>query len=897
MKGVLSKHHGSFIKIFILSFVFLGCNISEQGTIIPIKVENNIAGTPQVFGVPIPQGELYSPDHVRVLNSSGDEIPSQITEVNTWEPADGSIKWLWVFFFTEEGDSYSVEYGDNLRNGRLYDESITVMNNQRPTGEVVVNTGPLRFTVEKGLGGGFQRSPAGSGFLDKVELDIDGDGFDDDDIIATGTPGRASFLDLLDNAGIDQSNAVVLRTVKEKGTGPLHAIIRVEGEYRYSRDDNNTAPFVTRIHAYAGKSYVKVQHSFVYTGEPDMHRKLPGEYEAIATQNGQIIDEERLSNDPGFMIPNDRIASTGVTLNYNLSDNKTVTSAYYNGEWYSPGERILMSSELNNERAFSLLQTGPNPSQIPPLENSGAESRMEDTFEARISSASDTDITTERAPGWVDISDDKWGISVGFQSFFEEYPKEINVNDSENDLTAYIWTPSVEPMSFAKKDNNNDSGMIGNFAQGLAKTTEMVFNFHKTSTDEEIEKDVERFIDAPVTHASPEWYAKSEAFGKMAPSLEKFGAYERGLDYKLQWMKYNQEWEPWYGLLNYGDNLTYYYNNEWVQWTNNEPGNDYMWWLQFVRTGNPMYYKTAKAASMHTMDVDNIHWPKDPIYFGDTNESLHAFQYEDMLKGSPYVGMGRRHAAQHYSSLLSAHVWVPGWVSSYYLDANHRGLEVAMQTGDYYIRRIFGEHGLKGRRLYLSIWNLGEIYDASKMEKYKVELDERVKLMMEYQYHPDQGNSIIINRYGYSQIYASNGLRRYYQLTGDEKVKQSAIDHAIRVRDVPPLNHDMESYLSSISSLVLGYEFSGEKSLLEEAVKRAEYLKTGELPQELNSYENQRILAEALEEVSNFPKDPGARRPPIWQITNGLRIFGWTSIYNVPYLEYWMEEEGYPAER
>jgi hypothetical protein len=880
----------------VLLFI-VGNTVLEAGTIIPITVENNIAGTPQVFGVPIPIGELFSPDHVRVLNSRGEEIPSQITKVSTWEPADNSIKWLWVFFFTEDNDTYSIEYGEDIRNGRLYSETITVKNNQRTNGEVEVNTGPLRFTIEKGQGGGFFNSPAGSGFLDKVELDIDGDGFDEEDVIATGTSGRASFLDLLDNTGIDPSTAVVLRTVKEKGTGPLHAIIRVEGEYRYSREDNNTAPFVTRVHAYAGKSYIKVQHTFTYTGEPDMHKKLPGEYEAIATENGQIIDEEQLAKDPGFMIPNDRISSTGITLKYNLSQNKTVTSAYYDGKWYAPGDRTLISTDISNESFYSLLQTGPNPSQIPPLKNSSATDRLERVFEAKISSGKNTNIDFERAPGWIDISDNKWGISIGFQSFFEEYPKELAINNNENELTAYIWSPSVEPMSFARKDNENDSGMIGNFAQGLAKTTEMVFNFHKKSSVDALETDIQRFISSPVTHASPNWYAKSEAFGKMAESLEQFSTFERGINYKFSWMMYNQQWEPWYGMLNYGDFLTYYYNEEWFQWTNNEPAIDYMWWLQFVRTGNPEYYKVARAASMHTMDVDNIHWPKDPVYIGDTNESIHAFQHVEKPKGSSYVGMGRRHAAQHYSSLLSAHVWVAGWISSYYLDANHRSLEVAMQTGDYYVKRVFGEHGLTGRRLYLSIWNLAEIYDATKMEVYKMELDDRVNMMMKFQYHPDQGNSIVINRYGYAQVYVSNGLRRYYQLTGNEKVKHSVIDHAIRLRDVPPLNHDMESYLSSISSLVLGYEFSGEHSLLEEAIHRAQYLKTDALPQDLFSYSNQQQLANALEEASHLPKTETGFRPANWKITNGLRIFGWTSIYNIPYLEYWMEKEGYSVEK
>ncbi len=895
MKYLQNKFMIRLISVFSLVLLYTACNVATDSKKVPIKVENNISGTPQLFGIPIPEGDLYSPDHVRVLNASGKEIESQITKVTTWEPSDNSIKWIWVFFFTEEGDEYTVEYGDNIRNARDYVNTLTVRNNQRNNGEVEVNTGPLRFVVNKGEGGGFQNSPAGSGFLDKVELDIAGDGFTEDDVIAMGEAGRSSFLDLLDDSGLDPSKAVVHRTVKELGTGPLHAIIRVEGEYSYSRSDNNNAPFVTRIHAYAGKSFIKVQHSFVYTGDPDKHKKQEGEYEAIATENGKIINEDLLRGDVGFTKPNDRIASTGLSLKYNLNDQKTVTTSYYDGKWWQDGEAILVQNSLNDEA--SVMQTGPNPSQIPDLKNSSPEERLDEDFLAKVLVGNGKDVSTEKAPGWMDVSDDKWGITIGFKNFIEEYPKEISINDRTDKATAYIWTPSVEPLSFARKDSENDSGMIANFAQGLAKTTEIVFNFHKKAAAEEIALDANRFLNPPVTHASPDWYAESKAFGNMTERLDKYASYERGLDYKLRWMDFNRNWEPWYGLLNYGDNLTYFYGYDWFQWTNNEPGNDYMWWLQFMRTGDPMYYKNAQAASAHTMDVDNIHWPKDPEYIGDTNESLHAFQHEELPEGSPYVGMGRRHASQHYSSLLSAHVWVPGWVTSYYLDGNHRGLEVAELTADYYIKRVFGDHGLRGRRLYLSVWNLAEIYDATKSKRHFDELKDRVDLMLELQRNSDQGDEIAINRYGYTQVYISNGLRKYYDFTKDQRVSDAIVDHARRMRDVPPLNHDMESYLSSISSLVLGYEHSKEISFLEEAVKRAQYLKTDELAQDFEAYGNQKILADALEEVSNFPDNPGARRPPIWQITNGLRVFGWTSIYNVPYLEYWMEKENFESEK
>lgn len=871
----------------VMVLFFCSCGMGVTGQRISITVEKNIPGSPQLFGLPIPEGELYSPDHVRVLDGNGKEIPSQITQVSTWEPADNSIKWIWIFFFTGEGDKYQVEYGDGIKNSLKYDQKISVVNNQRSYGEVMVDTGPMRFTIERG----------GSGFFDKVELDTNSDGFDVDDVIAYGEEGRSSFLDLLDNAGIDRSNAVITKTVKELGTGPLHAIIRVEGYYTYSRRDNNPAPFVTRIHAYAGKSYVKVLHTLTYTGDPDKHKKVDGQYEEIATENGKIINEEQLEGDPGWTQPNDRIAATGLSLKYNITEDRRYTTAYFDGHWWEPGAVQIVTKEFNGSEELSLLQTGPKPTRIPPVPNSSADDRLDETYTASLKTGSGEPFASERAPGWLDISDQKWGISVGFRHFFEEYPKELNVNGDENLLTAYIWTPREEPMGFVRQDGENDSGMIANFARGLTKTTELMFNFHSAESEApDLAESASYFLDPPVTHAQPGWYAQSEAYGKMAASSVEFASYERGLDYKLKWWQFNQQWEPWYGMFDYGDGMTYFFNNNWYQWTNNEPGNDFMWWLQYMRTGNRDYYTTAQAASRHTMDVDNIHWPKDPEYVGDTNESLHAFQVENMPKGSPYVGMGRRHASQHWTSLLSAHVWVAGWVASYYLDGYHRGLEIAEQTGDYYIKRVFGDHGLRGRRLYLSVWNLGEIWDATKKQKYYDELKDRVDLMLSLQKDADQAGSLVINRYGYAQVYASNGLRRYFQMTGDEEVKEALITHARRVRDVPPLNHEMESYLASISSLVLGYELSKEPSFLEEAVQRAQYLKTDRLPQNLDSYETQQALAGALEKISHLPPAPGSRRGAIWKITNGLRVFGWTHIYNVPYLMYWLENEDYPPE-
>jgi hypothetical protein len=358
-------------------------------------------------------------------------------------------------------------------------------------------------------------------------------------------------------------------------------------------------------------------------------------------------------------------------------------------------------------------------------------------------------------------------------------------------------------------------------------------------------------------------------------------------------MKYNQQQEPWYGMLNYGDFQTYYRNNIWSTWTNNEPGNDYMWWLEFMRTGNRDYYLTAWSASQHTMDVDNIHWPNFPNYKGSTNNSVDFFNSGiNEVKGSPYVGMGRRHATQQFTSLLSAHVWVSGWLASYYLAGNHRGLDIAEQTGDFYLRREFGDHDLKGRRLYLAIWNLIEIYDANKKQKYWDELNTRVSTLLELQKESDQAGSLVIERYGYSQVYLSQGLYKYYQLTSDQKVKNALITHANWQLKNPSLNHKMESYMASIPSLLIGYEFTKDKSYLNEASERAKFLYTDPLPVNINSFKSKTEFAQAIEKTSHMPPDSESiRGEAIWKISNGLRVFGWTHIYSIPYLIYWLNNK------
>jgi hypothetical protein len=861
---------------------------------LPIVVERHVDGAPLTFGVPFPKGTLASPDEVRVLTTDGREVPSQVTEVTTWEPADPSVKWIWVFFFGDRGNRYVLEYGPGVR--RSHDHAaLEVVNNQREGGLLEVTTGPMRFVVHQGE----------TGFLKSVALDLDGNGFDPADIIAEGPVGRGSFVDLLDDAGLDASKATIHQTFIERGSGPLHAVLRVDGEYRYARGDNNPAPFSLRIHAYAGKPYLRVLHTFIYTGVPDKHRPVQGDYAHLATQTRNIIQPD--PSDGGWSQPNDRIAGAGLLLDLKLDPRRRGRAGWREGRWWSAGSERVWNRDVAPGAAISLLQNGPKPDRVPPVPESTPEERQSG-FAAELTTANAVD-RAERANGWLDISDGRRGVAIGMRYFIEEYPKELAV-DAQGQAQAFTWSPRAGAMSFARSsDAPGSEGAIENWAQGIAKTSELIFLFHGAGTSQaDIARTVRFVVEPPVAHVDPVWYGQSGVYGDFAARTSTLPELQRALDYKFDWVLFNQQWTPWFGMFDHGDVKVSFNGTRWDNWGHNEPAQDFELWLQYMRTGDPRYYDAAQALSRHTMDVDNTHWPAGPQYLGDSNYPLDYWKTLDAPPATKWLGIGRRHSGQHWQHALSAHVWVQGWMADYYLAADHRALDVARQTADMHLRRLWGDHELTGRRLYLSVWNLVEVWDATKDPRYGDEAKARVQRMLRLQF--EQGGALTLDRYGYAQIYATHGLDRYYRLTEDPAVRQAIVRHARFVRDVPPLNHWMESYFSSIHGLSLAYHFTGEPSFLDETRKRVADMRTDALSRPIDSSWTQRALFEAIEAASHLPPDPNRHRPPSgrgrgaaaaspqrgrtnappgtprrpgWSPTHGLRIFGWTHAYTLPY--------------
>ena len=363
----MESYRSILIRILVVVIYMMISQINYAIERIPIYINNSVEGAPMTLGIPFSQGALCSPDHVRVLDKNGHEIPSQTNLVNTWEPLDYSVKWLWVFFFSNGDEEYILEYGEGVYKASIKGDKIKIKNGQRQRQSSYVDTGPLKFTIGKN----------GNGFIDNVLLDLDRDGFDGKDTIAISNNDRGSFLDILDELGVDSSSATILRTVRERGSGPLHAILRLEGNYKYHRNDNRDSPFTIRIHLYAGKSYIRVFHTLTYTGIPDKHTPVPGEHANIALAANVKIRDESNSDDEGWWTPNDQIAGTGLSLLYNIEDDARYLTAFETGHWTEKKKCEILKSKLESGNTASVLQTGPKPDRIPPVPNSNMEEQID----------------------------------------------------------------------------------------------------------------------------------------------------------------------------------------------------------------------------------------------------------------------------------------------------------------------------------------------------------------------------------------------------------------------------------------------------------------------------------------------------------------------------------------
>ncbi|MCZ2080399.1 MAG: hypothetical protein LC130_35985 [Bryobacterales bacterium] len=187
---------------------------------------------PVTAGVPFPKGVLGSDEHLRLVDSASREIPLETRVLQRW--TDGSVKWVLLDFVA--GDSAAtLEYGSSVTR-KTPETALTVTDNDDA---VAINTGAIRFVISKKRFGLF-------------------DSVSGDDGRFIGKP--AEFL-LTGPDGVVHSSLNAPDQVVIEERGPVRSAVRIVGHHQ-APDGRKLFRYVIRIHAWAGRPYVRIQHAF-----------------------------------------------------------------------------------------------------------------------------------------------------------------------------------------------------------------------------------------------------------------------------------------------------------------------------------------------------------------------------------------------------------------------------------------------------------------------------------------------------------------------------------------------------------------------------------------------------------------------------------------------------------
>jgi len=281
----------------------------KPGTVglhIGVETENN--GTDGIFplpasgGIPLPRGALFDDKHATVFDETGKEVLCQ-TRVLSRHVLDGSIQMLLVDLMVDGkvgGDAvppassekraapvlpkFQLKYGPEV----IRDEGAkTPLSVTEDKDRIVVGTGPLTFAVRK----------SGFNLFDSLEYDADGDGKFSEAERAI-VPGGESGCWTGDPAGRTYwSSLGPVESVRVEERGPVRCCIAAAGSHQ-SREGHVLFRYIVRIHAYAGKAYLRVDHTFsneqppyatIMTGAGIRLGLKPGAFTDVSFPDGHTI--------------------------------------------------------------------------------------------------------------------------------------------------------------------------------------------------------------------------------------------------------------------------------------------------------------------------------------------------------------------------------------------------------------------------------------------------------------------------------------------------------------------------------------------------------------------------------------------------------------------------------
>ncbi|MFG0316006.1 MAG: hypothetical protein ACF8XB_01940, partial [Planctomycetota bacterium JB042] len=224
---------------------------------------------PVTFSFPLrKKDKIKSPSQLVLVGPDDQVVPSQMRVLERWKGSvndpNREIRWVLVDAQVDVSIDGEATYRVRRRDG---------LDPEEPTGPtLVVTSDESGVFVDTGTAH-FRISAMTANFLDLLRADLDGDGLVEEGEELIDQPTDAGFV-LTDRFGAEYSSAASPVTVSIEEAGALRTVVRVDGLHEPvpagSGIDRDFFQYRTRYTFYAGKPYVRVQHTLrnAYLDDP-----------------------------------------------------------------------------------------------------------------------------------------------------------------------------------------------------------------------------------------------------------------------------------------------------------------------------------------------------------------------------------------------------------------------------------------------------------------------------------------------------------------------------------------------------------------------------------------------------------------------------------------------------
>ncbi|MFC0211900.1 hypothetical protein ACFFK0_05450 [Paenibacillus chartarius] len=450
-----------------------------------------------------------------------------------------------------------------------------------------------------------------------------------------------------------------IQSVTVEQSGPVRAVVRVDGFHRADAGEREWLPFTLRVYMYAGLDTVRLVHTFHYDGDPD-HDFIKGLGLAFQVPlSGPLYNRHiRLAGDTGFF----------------AESPKTLHTRRTKGKYRELFERQCHAQAVDfdpaeDEYFMGLLQDSATWDGYKLVQDSSHHYRIWKRTKEECCWLKTAD--GHRSGGLGYVGDLTGGLGAGLRHFWEKHPSAIEVENTTKDeatFKVWLWSPDVPAMDLRHYDTEThvESSYEG-FKElnatpyGIANTNELtLWALPASPGPERLGEMLAELHEPPMLVCEPEYYYRVRAFGLWSlpdRSTPAKSYMEDRLDGIVSFFQREIVQRNWYGFWDFGDVMHSYdpvrhvwnYDLGGCAWQNAELVPNMWLWTTFLRTGRADVFRMAEAMTRHTSEVDAYH-------FG------------------PYAGLGSRHNVVHWGcGCKEARVFMAGLHRYYYyLTADER---------------------------------------------------------------------------------------------------------------------------------------------------------------------------------------------------------------------------------